>query len=169
HVLKSKKIGFEKQFKTYYDARGIEYEQAFEVLLSLAEINYIKLDDGKRTGAPDYLLSFTNSPDIVVELKTKLGENLVDFNGATDVLRASELYGYGDNFCVTLCHPGVDPSVLPIIEKCGRLSIVEGHDLGEALLRLLSGNLTQEQLWQWLSIPGAASAEDLPMKEYSFN
>ncbi|MXE65809.1 hypothetical protein FQ033_23815, partial [Escherichia coli] len=125
--------------------------------------------DGKRTGAPDYLLSFTNSPDIVVELKTKLGENLVDFNGATDVLRASELYGYGDNFCVTLCHPGVDPSVLPIIEKCGRLSIVEGHDLGEALLRLLSGNLTQEQLWQWLSIPGAASAEDLPMKEYSFN
>lgn len=59
-------------------------------------------------------------------------------------------------------------SVLPIIEKCGRLSIVEGHDW-EALLRLLSGNLTQEQLWQWLSIPGAASAEDLPMKEYSFN
>ncbi|MCY6501477.1 DEAD/DEAH box helicase [Escherichia coli] len=169
HVLKSKKIGFEKQFKRYYDARGIEYEQAFEELLSLAGINYIKFDDGKRTGAPDYLVSFTNSPDIVVELKTKLGDNLVDFNGATDVLRASELYGYGDNFCVTLCHPGVDPSVLPIIEKCGRLSIVEGHDLGEALLRLLSGNLTQEQLWQWLSIPGAASAEDLPMKEYSFS
>lgn len=169
HVLKSKKLGYESQFKRYYDARGTEYEEAFEALLELARINYIKLDDGKKTGAPDYLLSLENSPDLVVELKTRLGESLVDFNGATDVLRASELYGYKENFCVTLCHPGVDPSILPVIEVCERLSVVEGHDLGEALLRLLSGNITQDQIWQWLSIPGAASAEDLPMKEYSFS
>lgn len=169
HILKSKKLGFESQFKKYYNARGTEYEEAFEELLDLAEVSYIKLDDGKKRGAPDYLLSFKNSPDLIVELKTKLGESLVDYNGATDVLRASEIYGYKDNFCVTLCHPGVDPSVLPVIEVCGRLSIVEGHDLGEAFLRLLSGTITQEQLWQWLSIPGAASAEDLPMKEYSFS
>ncbi|MGC0989991.1 DEAD/DEAH box helicase [Pantoea agglomerans] len=169
HIRKSKKMGFESQFKKYYNARGTEYEEAFEELLDLAEVRYIKLDDGKKRGAPDYLLSFKDSPDLIVELKTKLGEGLVDYNGATDVLRASEIYGYKDNFCVTLCHPGVDPSVLPVIEVCGRLSIVEGHDLGEAFLRLLSGTITQEQLWQWLSIPGAASAEDLPMKEYSFS
>jgi len=169
HVSKSKKLGFESQFIKYYAARGTEYEQAFEELLNLAEISFTKLDDGKKTGAPDYILNLSNSPEIIVELKTKQGENLVDLNGATDVLRASELYGYSSNFCVTLCHPGVDPSVLPVIETCGRLSVVEGHDLGEAFLRLLSGTITQEQLWQWLSIPGAASAEDLPMKEYNFS
>ncbi|HHH0502810.1 DEAD/DEAH box helicase [Yersinia enterocolitica] len=168
HIFNSRKLGFESQFRNYYAARGIEYEQAFEALLNLAEIDFTKLDDGKKTGAPDYILNLSNSPEIIVELKTKLGENLVDLNGATDVLRASELYGYSSSFCVTLCHPGVDPSVLPVIETCGRLSVVEGHDLGEAFLRLLSGTITQEQLWQWLSIPGAASAEDLPLKEYNY-
>ncbi|HDU6265018.1 TPA: hypothetical protein RFY42_005435, partial [Klebsiella pneumoniae] len=140
-----------------------------EELLKLTGIYYTKLDDGKKLGAPDYLLNLSNSPGLVVELKSKLGENLVDLNAASDVLRASELHGLNDHFCVTLCHPGVDPSVLSVIEACGRLSVVEAHDLGEAFLRLLSGSITQEQIWQWLSIPGAASTEDLPMKEYVFS
>lgn len=169
HILKSKKLGFESQFSKYYVTRGTDYELAFEELLNLAGIAFTKLDDGKKNGAPDYLLNFSNSPELIVELKTRQGENLVNLNEATDVLRASELHGYSSNFCVTLCHPGVDPSVLPVIERCGRLSVVEGHDLGEAFLRLLSGTITQEQLWQWLSIPGAASAEDLPMKVYNFS
>lgn len=169
HIYKAKKIGLEKYFVNYYSTRGVEYEQAFEELLKLTGIYYTKLDDGKKLGAPDYLLNLSNSPGLVVELKSKLGENLVDLNAASDVLRASELHGLNDHFCVTLCHPGVDPSVLSVIEACGRLSVVEAHDLGEAFLRLLSGSITQEQIWQWLSIPGAASTEDLPMKEYVFS
>lgn len=168
HIKKAKLISLEFLFKKYYSSRGVEYENAFEELLNVAKIDFIKLDDGKKAGAPDYLIKFINSPEIVVELKTKVGENLVDLNSATDVLRASELYGYGSSFCVTLCHPGVDPSVLPVIESCGRLAVVEAHDLGEALLRLLSGSLSQEQLWQWLNVPGLALTEDLPMKEFVF-
>ncbi|EKN4036974.1 DEAD/DEAH box helicase [Yersinia enterocolitica] len=168
HINKAKQLSFEGVFKNYYYSRGVEYEKAFEELLNIAQVDFEKLDDGKKAGAPDYLIRLENSPEIIVELKTKQGENLVDLNSATDVLRASELYGYGSSFCVTLCHPGVDPSVLPVIETCMRLSVVEGHDMGEALLRLLSGTLSQEQLWQWLNVPGLALTEDLPMREFVF-
>jgi helicase len=75
-------------------------------------------------------------------------------------------YGYKDTFCVTLCHPGVDPSVPMAITGSGRLSVVETNDLGEGLLRLCQERLTQEQLWQWLSTPGQALSVDLPFKEY---
>ncbi|PWD67082.1 DEAD/DEAH box helicase [Pectobacterium parmentieri] len=169
HIKKAKSLSLEALFKRYYSSRGGEYESAFEELLNIAKVGFVKLDDGKKSGAPDYLIKFINSPEIVVELKTKIGENLVDLNSATDVLRASEIYGYRGNFCVTLCHPGVDPSVLPVIESCGRLAVVEAHDLGEAFLRLLSGSLSQEQLWQWLNVPGLALTEDLPMREFVFH
>jgi helicase len=44
---------------------------------------------------------------------------------------------------------------------------VESTDLGEALLRLCEGVLTQPQLWQWLASPGQAPAIDLPYREYA--
>ena len=131
-------------------------------MLIKANIEFDKLDDGIKRGAPDYLIKLANSPELVFELKTKQGEGLVDLNSAADVLQASELHNLKDKFCVTLCHPGVDPSVLSVIESCGRLAVVEGHDLGEAMLRLFTGTLTQQQLWQWLNVPGLALAEDLP-------
>lgn len=64
----------EKYFVNYYSTRGVEYEQAFEELLKLTGIYYTKLDDGKKLGAPDYLLNLSNSPGLVVELKSKLGK-----------------------------------------------------------------------------------------------
>ncbi len=102
-----------------------------------------------------------------MELKTKEGDKLVDYNKAVEVLAASEVHGHKETFCVTLCHPGVDPSVPLVIAACGRLSVVESHDLGESLLRLCEGVLTQAQLWQWLATPGQALSGDLPFREYS--
>ena len=98
--------------------------------------------------------------------KSKQGDNLIDYNKATEVLAASEIHGHKEAFCVTLCHPGVDPSVPMVIAACGRLSVVESHDMGEALLRVCESKLTQNQLYNWLASPGQALISDLPFKEY---
>ena len=150
----------------YYNNKGIEFEQAFEAILNVLDIQFEKLDDKTKTGAPDYLVLLKDSPVLIFELKSKQGDSLVDYNKATEVLTASEIHGHRDTFCVTLCHPGVDPSVPLVIAACGRLSVVESHDLGEALLRICEGKLTQNQLWHWLASPGQALIADLPYKVY---
>jgi len=135
--------------------------------LSYLKISYKKLDDKTRTGAPDYLIQLLDTPPLIVELKSKEGTKLVDYNKAVEVLAASEVHGHKDTFCVTLCHPGVDPSVPLVVVACGRLSVVESCDIMEALLRVCEGALSHKQLWQWLASPGQALAADLPYREYS--
>lgn len=152
--------------KEYYENLGTHFENSFEAVLSFLSIDYIKLDNTGSIGAPDYLINFQNSPSVIFELKSKQNDKLVNYNEATEVLAASEIHGYRDNFCVTLCHPGVDPSVPLAIADCARLSVVESGDLGEALIRVCEGKLTQSQLWQWLTTPGQAMAGDLPFIEY---
>jgi len=90
----------------------------------------------------------------------------VDYNKAVEVLAASEVHGHKDTFCVTLCQPGIDPSVPLVVAACGRLSVVESTDLGEALLRVCEVSLSRKQLWHWLATPGQALAADLPYREY---
>jgi helicase len=166
HINRAMKLDSVIFFKDYYESLGDYFELAFERLLDHLGIKYVKLDSNKTTGAPDYLISLEGSPDLIFELKSKQGDKLVDYNGATEVLSASEIHGYKDTSCVTLCHPGVDPSVPLAINACARLSVVESHDLAEALLRLRQGYLTQMQLWQWLTTPGQAVSDDLPFVEY---
>jgi helicase len=167
HAIRAKHCPQSQQVENYYSSRGTAFEAAFENALIFLKIGFRRLDDKTVTGAPDYLLELLGSPPLVVELKSKTNEKLVDYNSAVEVLAASEVHGYKDTFCVTLCHPGVDPSVPSVINSCGRLSVVESHDLGEALLRLCEGNLTQDQLWQWLATPGQAKADDLPFRTYA--
>lgn len=150
----------------FYTSRQDEFEKVFEKVLTHLGIKYEKLDDGSKLGAPDYLINLNNSPPLVFELKSKEGNYLVNYNGATEVLSAAEIHGHKDTFCITLCHPGVDPSVPMSITGSGRLSVVESNDLGEGLLRLCQGRLTQEQLWQWLATPGQALSIDLPYTEH---
>jgi helicase len=151
--------------KNYYSSTGTIFEAAFEACLSHLQIDWVRLDDRSRTGAPDYLLRLVENNPIVFELKTKESEKLVDYNRAVEVLAASEVHGYREAFCVTLCHPGVDPSVPGVVASCGRLSVIESHDLAEALLRICEGDLTLQQFHHWLSVPGQATAMDLPYRE----
>lgn len=166
HIIRARKCANSSRVETYYAARGTDFEKIFEDILNLLNVEFQKLDVKTTTGAPDYLILFKDCPPLIVELKSKLNEKLVDYNSAVEVLSASEVHGYKDLFCVTLCHPGVDPSVPEIILACGRLSVVESQDLGEALLRLCEGGITQTQIWQWLSTPGQALASDLPYREF---
>lgn len=152
--------------KRFYEAKGEEFEGVFEEVLSVLKVAFRKLDDKTKTGAPDYLIELKDSPALVMELKSREGEKLIDYNKAVEVLAASEVHGFKDAFCVTLCHPGVDPSVPSVVTACGRLSVIESTDLGEALLRYCEGTITDAQLWQWLATPGQAVAADLPFREY---
>jgi helicase len=150
----------------FYASKGKEFESAFENILNFLAIPFRQLDDNTKTGAPDYLLEIPDCKPLVVELKSREGEKLVDYNKAVEVIAAAEIHGFAGAFCVTLCHPGVDPSVPLVIAECGRLSVVETHDLGEALLRVCEGTLSLGQLWHWLATPGQALANDLPWTEF---
>jgi helicase len=167
HLKRAKHCANIELINNFYSTIGTTFENTFEQILATLGIAYDKLDDKTKTGAPDYLVKLQDSPSIVIELKSKEGNKLVDYNRAVEVLSASEVHGHKDKFCVTLCHPGVDPSVPLVITACNRLSVVESSDLGEALLRMCEGSLTQQQLWQWLASPGQALAFDLPYKEYA--
>ncbi|MNI33637.1 hypothetical protein D3C73_875960 [compost metagenome] len=166
HLKRAARCQSRHLIEEFYSAKGDAFEVAFENILKELGIEFDKLDDKTKTGAPDYLIKLADSSSIVVELKSKEGDKLVDYNKAVEVLAASEIHGYKNIFCVTLCHPGVDPSVPQAVIPCGRLSVVESGDLGEALLRLCEKSLTEAQLWQWLSTPGQAVAEDLPFRLY---
>lgn len=166
HAQRARRCPNLKFLQDFYKLRGGEFEQVFENILSLLKISFKKLDDKTKTGAPDYLIELQDSPSIVFELKSKEGDKLVDYNKSVEVLAASEIHGYKGAFCVTLCHPGVDPSVPIVIAACGRLSVVESSDLGEALLRICEGSLTQTQLYAWLASPGQALTADLPFRTY---
>jgi helicase len=166
HAQRARRCANLKLLQDFYKNRGSEFEQVFESILALLKISFKKLDDKTKTGAPDYLIELQDSPPIVFELKSKEGDKLVSYNNAVEVLAASEVHGYKDAFCVTLCHPGVDPSVPLVIASCGRLSVVESNDLGEALLRICEGALTQPQLYSWLASPGQALTSDLPFRAY---
>lgn len=167
HLKRARKCPSVKLVEQFYQARGTEFENVFESVLSVLKVPFKRLDDKTKTGAPDYLVELQGSPPLIFELKTKDADNLVDYNKAVEVLAASEVHGYKDAFCVTLCHPGVDPSVPVTIAACGRLSVVESNDLGEALLRVCEGALSQGQLYLWLATPGQALAADLPFRNYA--
>ncbi len=167
HLIRAKRIGKTDLISNYYDSLGTNFESAFESILDDLSIGYERLDDNTKTGAPDYLIKLQDSQELVLELKSKANDKLVSYNEAIDVIGASEIHGHKDTFCVTLCHPGVDPSVPLVIAACGRLSVVESADLGEALLRLYEGALNQSQLWQWLATPGQALISNMPYREYN--
>jgi len=167
HLKRAKRCANIELVKSFYSTTGTNFENIFEQILTALKIEHEKLDDKTKTGAPDYLVKLQDSPPIIIELKSKEGDKLVDYNKAVEVLAASEVHGHKDKFCVTLCHPGVDPSVPLVVAACGRLSVVESSDLGEALLRICEGSLSQNQLWQWLASPGQALSSDLPFKEYA--
>lgn len=166
HLKRARRCARPDLVEQFYLAKGEMFEKVFESILDFLKISFEKLDDRTKTGAPDYLLRLKDSPVLVMELKSKEGDKLVDYNKAVEVLAASEVHGYRDAFCITLCHPGVDPSVATVVASCGRLSVVESVDLGEALLRVCEGTMSEQQLWQWLATPGQALAADLPYREY---
>jgi len=167
HLKRARRCTHIKLVEQFYSARGADFERVFEQILAVLKVSFQRLDDKTKTGAPDYAVMLQDSPLLIFELKSKETDKLVEYNKTVEVLAASEVHGHKQAFCVTLCHPGVDPSVPVTIIACGRLSVVESSDLGEAFLRMCEGSLTQAQLYAWLTSPGQALAADLPFREYA--
>jgi len=163
HLRRAARLNGENLISVLYILKGKELERAFEAVMSYAAIQCEVLDRTGRQAYPDFLVTIEHYPSIVVEIKSRTSDtDLVSLNAATEVLAASELAGLRDNFCVTLCSPGIEPSVPGAIENCGRLSVVGISDLVEAILRLREGTLTREGFYNWLTTPGVAVMEDLP-------
>ena len=156
-------VGGADALRAIYTVRGTGLEVALENVIRATGFRFDKLDTGRTQGRPDYELQVEGFDPIIVEVKSRESDSeLIGLNGATEVLTASELLGCRDAFCVTICSPGVDPSVPTQIEACGRLCVVDVCDLAEAFVRLSEGTLTPAQFNDWLTRPGVALMEDLP-------
>lgn len=163
HAKRAGRVGGVAVIDALYSKKGDAFEDAFAAALDFVSINYNKLDERGRPGYPDFSVNIEQYPSIVFELKTKNSEtDVVPLNAATEVLTASELIGMRDHFCVTVCSPGFEPTVPGIIERCGRLCVVDACDFAEAILRVREGRLTRDELYNWLTTPGVALREDLP-------
>ena len=93
HLKRARRCQVVDLVKAFYDSVGTDFEKAFEAILSYLKISYKKLDDKTKTGAPDYLIQLLDTPPLIVELKSKEGTKLVDYNKAVEVLAASEVHG----------------------------------------------------------------------------
>ncbi|MEY9470854.1 helicase [Bradyrhizobium yuanmingense] len=163
HVRRAAKAICEPIISALYVARGTQLEDAFAAAMVSISVECEPLDRVGKQAHPDFLIKIKQYQSIVVEVKSKANDtDLVALNSATEVLAASELIGLKDNFCVTVCSPGVEPSVPSLIESCRRLCVVNVSDLAEAFLRIKEGSLTREGLYNWLTTPGVAAKEDLP-------
>ncbi|CAN7152433.1 DEAD/DEAH box helicase [Rhizobium leguminosarum] len=163
HLRRAAPLGLTDHILALYELRGDDLEGAFERALDAVAIHHERLDTKDKQAFPDYLIRIEAYDPIIVELKSKRNDtDLVSLNAAMEVLSASELAGHKDKFCVTLCSPGVEPSVPATIEGCGRLCVVEVSDLCEALIKLNEGTLTRSGLQNWLTTPGIALIESLP-------
>lgn len=162
HKRRAAKCAHKKCVEDYYDSFGNAFETAFERALVAVGINFEKMDTKGTTGAADYLIKVDDLQPIVCELKTKENGKLVTYNNAVEVLAAAIVHKHPDKFCITVCHPGVDPAVPTAVADCGKLCVLETADLGEALLRLCEGKLAREKFYQWLTTPGQALISDLP-------
>jgi helicase len=163
HVRRATKAKCEPVISALYLNKGLELESAFEAAMSLISVECESLDRAGKQAHPDFLIKVEQYPSIVVEVKSRANDtDLVALNSATEVLAASELIGLKDNFCLTVCSPGIEPSVPSVIESCRRLCVIGISDLAEAILRLKEGTLTREGFYNWLTTPGVAVMEDLP-------
>jgi len=165
-LKRAAKLGGEAIIDALYTAKGDSLEDAFAEAIAFIGENYEKLDGKGKIAHPDFLITIDDCRPIVVEIKSKLADtDFVPLNAATEVLTASELIGLKGNFCITLCSPGVEPSVPGVIERCGRLCVVDVSDFAEAVVRLREGRLKRDEFYNWLTTPGIALMEDLPVPQ----
>lgn len=163
HMRRGANLGVDNLVEQLYAARGTDLEDAFENAITMLGITCEKLDTRGKHGYPDFKLTNENNHDVIVEVKSKENDTaLINQNDVTEVISAAAISGNRDAFCVTLCSPGVEPSVPGQIEACGLLSVIEVSDFAEAFLRVLEGKLGLPEIYDWFCTPGMATKGDLP-------
>ena len=144
------------------DARQTAFEKKFEAMLDVAIIEYEHLDDGSIPGAPDYCLrGEESSDDVIVELKTTGGENAVSLNNATDVVKGAAIVGRPQLSKVTVANPGFEANVSWQVNKVDNLALVEACQFAYGISLVACGEITKNNLLDWLRLPGMLSVGHL--------
>lgn len=165
HLKKADELSNRALVSACYDTKGKDLEVAIREMLSDVGIAFHELDDGKHPGFPDARMEFPNTAlkPIIAEVKSKQNEHdFVALNDVTEVVTAALVAGYPGSPCLTICSPAVEPSVPSAISALSHLSVVELVDLVEAVLRLKEGNISADDLYNWLTSPGLCLRDDLP-------
>ena len=142
-------------------ARQTAFEDRFESILNVVGIAWRRLDDGTIPGAADFLLGKNDTDQVVVELKTSQQENLVDLNGATDVIRGAAIVSLENLPKVTLANPGFDPNVPWQARNVNDLALVEASQFAYGVTLLASGEVNEDAFLDWLTHPGMLSVSQL--------
>jgi helicase len=160
HIRAGRKLGIEALVADSYGKIGNDYEDQIEQLLRLeTSWEVLKLDDGKRQGVPDFMLTFEGR-SLVLECKTctkkpptiNKEEAFAVQHKAADIANVHKL---------TLGKPGFD--TFSESKACGssEITLLRHADFVEAILLLKSGAVTPKLVFDWLLAPGVSEIERL--------
>lgn len=135
-------------------ARGTEFERRVEAMLDAVGISYTRLDDGRTPGAADLHIGLNHRVQVVVELKSALGEGRVGLNEATDVISGAAIVELGHLPKATIANPGFDPNVAWQARNVTELALVEACQFGYGLSLLAQGEIDKDTFLNWLAQPG---------------
>lgn len=163
HIKRAASLGVEeKLIEQSYEFIGDEYESPIESLLKLVkEWNVTKLDKVKRQGVPDFQIECDGNVT-VFECKTKLKEGaLVSKDDAFAVLiKGADIRC--DSY-LTLGKPDFDTFSKAKAAGTTNVSLVNHVVFIEAIIKYLEGRIDYVTLYQWLTLPGPKSIENLEL------
>ena len=137
-----------------YNATGVEYERAIEGILRSFEWAVEKLDDGKRQGMPDFLLSWQGH-SIVIECKTKQdAEALISKDDAFAIF--GKAVDINADHRLTIGKPDFSAFCKEKAAGARNVTLVPHNCFAEAVLRAWEGSLSTDELFNWLMEPGVA-------------
>lgn len=142
-------------------ARGREFERKFEELLNAVGIGCERLDDGNTPGAPDFRLSLNHKVQVIVELKSAEGDNMIGLNGAVDVIKGAAIVGLSSLPKVTLANPGFDANVPWQSRNVRDLALVEACHFFYGISLVACGEIEKDAFLNWLTQPGLLSVSQL--------
>ena len=143
------------------DSRQVDFEARFEAILKEVDIACTRLDDGRTAGAPDFLLGSTDTVQVVVELKTSEGQNMVGLNGATDVVKGAAIVNMEQLPKVTLANPGFDPNVPWQARNVADLALLEACQFAYGVALVACGEVDRGAFLDWLTQPGVPAVSGL--------
>ena len=160
HLRVARKLGIEQQVSDAYEKYGEDYEAPVEALLRMdAAWRVTRLDDGKRQGVPDILVSYKEL-SVVIECKTTTKRPpVINKEEAFDVL--TKAVNIKDVHRITLGKPGFD--TFSESKACGSsdITLVNHCAFIDAILLRRKDAISLDMLFEWLREPGVAESSRL--------
>lgn len=160
HLRVARKLGIEPQIADAYEKYGDAYEDAVEQILAMVpEWKVIRLDDGKRQGVPDILVTYQNK-SLVIECKTTTKKPPAISKDEAFAVMAKAI-DIMDVHRATLGKPAFD--TFSQSKACGSSDVtLIGHTAFiDAILLRRMGLISVHDLFGWFLEPGVAESSRL--------